>query len=159
MPANPDKRKREKLFEGMLKCYYRWKAFAEEEGLYSITIEGEEFSFFDLLDGIDTLPLRQRQALWLICIEGLKEREAAEMMGFDAPPGTTSTPVQFYKNKAIEKLVKYHDSEIFRRNANEKVRRKGKVWEKTKPIPLGAVFPGLNLVSNPAVSGEGLTGT
>ncbi len=74
MVADPVNKHRLKIFEGMLKNYYHWRAYVEQDGLYSITIEGEMFSFFDLLDGIDTLPLRQRQALWLICIEGLKER-------------------------------------------------------------------------------------
>lgn len=139
MPEKRDRR-REKIFEGILKTYHRWKCYAEQEGLYSITIEGEEFSFFDILDGIDTLPLRQRQALWLICIEGLKEREAAELMGFR----TSSTPAQFAKNEAIKKLVRYHDSPVYRRNAREKNYKKGKVWERTATIQLEDVFPGLS---------------
>ena len=139
--VDSSERHRRKLFEGMLKAYHRWKCYAEQEGLYTITVEGEEFSFFDILEGIDTLPLRQRQALWLICIEGLKEREAAELMGYE----TSSTPAQFAKNEAIKKLVRYHDSAVYRRNARARVQKKGRVWERTATIQLGGVFPGLEL--------------
>jgi hypothetical protein len=131
---------RRKIFEGLLKNYYHWRAYVEQDGLYSITIEGECFSFFDLLDGIETLPLRQRQALWLICVEGLKEREAAELMGYTG----SSTPAQMLKNEAIKKLVAYHDSPAFKEKAQKKkTNMNGKIAAKHKDIDLADVFPGM----------------
>jgi hypothetical protein len=135
----PDKH-RVKIFEGLLRHYYHWQVLAHQDGLYSITVEGEEFSFFDLLDGIETLPLRQRQALWLIVIEGMKEREAADLMGYTG----SSTPAQYQKNEAVKKLVQYHDSPAFKeRTRKKRTKLNGRVAQKHGEIDIAAVFPGL----------------
>lgn len=140
MAHAPPSKHRLRIFEGLLKHYYHWQVLARQEGLYSITIESEEFSFFDLLDGIETLPLRQRQALWLICIEGMKEREAADLMGYTG----SSTPAQYQKNEAIKKLVQYHDSASFKqRTKNKRTNTNGRVAKKYDEIDLAAVFPGM----------------
>lgn len=140
MGAYPPSKHRMRIFESILRHYYHWQVLARQEGLYAIRVEGEEFSFFDLLDGIETLPLRQRQALWLIVIEGMKEREAADLMGYQG----SSTPAQYQKNEAIKKLVQYHDSPSFREKTRDKrTKTNGRVAQKHGEIDLAVVFPGL----------------
>lgn len=111
------------VFEAILRCYARWKAFTEDEGLLYITVGGEEFCFHDLLDGIKTLPPRQRQALWLVVIEDRRETDAAKIMGFT----NGSTPVSQYKTLAIQHLYEYQlkKKEAWERHGGEEGQVRG----------------------------------
>jgi len=77
------------LLEALLKNWQSWRAILEDSGVETLVIGGEEWNFYDMLDGIKELPPRQKQALWLILIVG-------EMA------------VQ-YKDDALAKLVARHD--------------------------------------------------
>ena len=101
----PEWKRRCLLLERILRQYQQWQALYEDEGIATLTIYGEEWHFLDLLNGMNTLPPRQKLALWLIVIEDRKEVDVARMMNFSR----WSTPVQQYKNIALWKLLKYHD--------------------------------------------------
>jgi hypothetical protein len=96
-----------KILEGILKQWARWGAFVQDEGLLAITIKGEEYHYYDVLNGLETLPKRQLQAVWLICIENYREAEAAKIMGFDK----WSTPAQQYKNLGLKKLLIFQEQQ------------------------------------------------
>lgn len=91
-----------KLLENILKNYYEFKALYEETGISEICLDnGFVVNYHDILEGLDSLPPRQKQAVWLMCIEGRKEVEVARIMGFEK----WSSPVGMYKRKALRKLV------------------------------------------------------
>jgi DNA-directed RNA polymerase specialized sigma24 family protein len=91
-----------KILENILRNYYEFKALYEETGIYEITLDnGYVVNFHDILKGLDSLPPRQKQAVWLMCIEGRKEVEVAKIMGFER----WSAPVGMYKRKALRTLV------------------------------------------------------
>lgn len=100
-PLEEEYLQKRKTLEKLLKNYQLWVSVAETEGTFTLTVDGEEYHLFDLLDGIDKLPRRQRQALVLICLEDMKEIDAAKIMGFTR----WSTPTQQYKNAALDKLM------------------------------------------------------
>ena len=100
-------RHRTKLLQQLLKNYYQWKAYVEDFGLTYITIEGEEWCFYDILDGLETLPPRQKEAVILMCIEDHKEWDTAKEMGFTK----WSTPVQVYRNIGLKKLLAFHEDQ------------------------------------------------
>lgn len=90
-----------RTLEKLLKNYQLWKSTAETEGVFTVVVDGDEYHLFDILYGIDQLPRRQRQALVLICLEDLREVDAARQMGFTK----WSTPAQQYKNAALDRLM------------------------------------------------------
>ena len=104
-PEQQEFRRRKDLLKRILRNYALWQAYYEDEGLTVITIEGEEWHFLDILSGIEQLPERQRQALWLYCVEDMRQVDVAKQMGFEK----WSTPVQQYRSIALTKLVQYHD--------------------------------------------------
>lgn len=97
-------KRRVKLLGNILRNLQQWKAFVEDEGLVSITIEGEEYFIYDLEEGIDLLPKRQRQAVELMCIMDMKEADAARELGFEK----WTTPAQQYCKSGLRKLVALH---------------------------------------------------
>ena len=98
-------RRKMKILKEILKNYEQWKVLVEEHGVLSLSIDGDEYHFHDILEGIERLPPRQREALWKLCIENKKEVEVAREMGFTR----WSTPVQQYRNHGLFKLVKWHE--------------------------------------------------
>ncbi|WP_267716684.1 hypothetical protein [Streptomyces sp. CoH17] len=94
-------------FEKVLRGYQTWQAAVEDHNIDTIRVGDEEYCFYDILDGIKTLPPRQRQAFDLIVIEGKKEVQAAREMGFQR----WSTPVQQYKNIAVKKLWNFQQQQ------------------------------------------------
>ena len=91
-----------KLLENIFRNYYEFKALYEETGIYEITLDnGYVVNFHDILKGIENLTPRQKEAVWLMCIEGRKEVEVAKIMGFEK----WSAPVGMYKRKALRTLV------------------------------------------------------
>ena len=89
------------VLERVLNNYYEWKAVYASTGnpelqlLNSVTI-----NIHDILDGIDKLPPRQKQAVVLSCLENRKEVEVAKIMGFTK----WSSQVGMYKRKALKTL-------------------------------------------------------
>ena len=63
-----------------------------------LDIRGEEYCYFNMLDGMDTLTPTQRWALHLIYIEDRRDGDAAVIMG------TPNAPVRQYADRAVEKL-------------------------------------------------------
>ena len=89
------------VLEGVLKNYYEWKAVCLTTGEYDLQlINGVTINFYDILDGIDKLPPRQKEAVILSCLENRKEVEVAEIMGFKK----WSSQVGMYKRKALRTL-------------------------------------------------------
>lgn len=86
-----------------------WRAQQEDHGMSPVlcTIDGEDVYYFDLLIGIDTLPLRQRQAFELICLQGYTESAATEIL---LPNSKWSTPVQQYSDDGLKKMIAAYDA-------------------------------------------------
>lgn len=97
-------KKKIKLLGDILRNLQQWLVFVEDEGLFFITIEGEEYFVYDLLEGIEMLPKRQKEAIELMCLQDLKEAEVARRMGFTK----WTTPAQQYAKSGLRKLVAYH---------------------------------------------------
>lgn len=88
--------------ESIFRHYDKWVALYEDRGFSEITLEdGMVVNIHDILQGIDELPKRQREALILTCFMGLKEVEAAPILGFKK----WTSPVSSYKRLALRKLV------------------------------------------------------
>ena len=89
------------VLERVLNNYYEWRAVYATTGnpelqlLNSVTI-----NIHDILNGIDKLPPRQKQAVILSCLENRKEVEVAKIMGFTK----WSSQVGMYKRKALKTL-------------------------------------------------------
>jgi hypothetical protein len=97
------------LLEQILRHYYEFRSLYEREGIEEICIRGNIVNVHDLLRGIKDLPLRQRQAVVYMCIENLREVDAAQIM---LPESKWSSPVGVYKRTGLAKLVKmYYSSE------------------------------------------------
>lgn len=97
-----------RLFAKMLKHFAEWLSLVESEGLTTITVEGEEYHYLDILSAFEVLPPRQREAVWLMCIEDRSEQDVAQRMGFTSWP----TPVQQYKNFGLAKMMVYQNASI-----------------------------------------------
>jgi hypothetical protein len=97
-----------KQFARLLKNYASWVSLIESDGgPHTITLpSGQEIHYLDILDGFAILPERQRQAVWLMCVQDLSEAETAKIMGFLNWP----TPVQQYKNYGLAKLIAFQKS-------------------------------------------------
>lgn len=100
-----------KILKKILKNYQLWFSLVESEGLFFITIDGEEFFIYEMLEGITLLPKRQRQAVELICLHDMKETDAAKVMGFTK----WSEPAQQYCHTGLRKLVAYHEGKKLQR--------------------------------------------
>lgn len=103
-----------RILERVLSFYVEWRAAHETYDIEIITYRGREFHVIDVLEGIDTLPLRQREALTLTCLLGYTQDEAARLMGITG----RSAPVQQYKDAALDKML------ALRQKADHHVNRK-----------------------------------
>jgi len=100
-----------KLLESVLKHYNEFKALLEETGIDEITLDnGVVINYWDLLTGIENLPERQRLAVTLMCLEGLKETDAAKYMNY----AKWSSPAGLYKRMGLKTLVRlyYNKKEV-----------------------------------------------
>lgn len=95
-----------KILREALKHYSDFRELVAAEGESKSVIEyrGYRICFFDLEQGIEKLSKRQKEALFLHVIRDLSEKDTAQLMGFKK----WSTPVQQYTDRALEKLLKYH---------------------------------------------------
>jgi len=96
------------LLEALLKNWQSWRAILEDSGVETLVIGGEEWNFYDMLDGIKELPPRQKQALWLILIEDKRPVDVARVMFVGSKRIVGEMAVQ-YKDDALAKLVARHD--------------------------------------------------
>jgi len=89
------------LLERILNNYFEWKAVYKQTGNPDLELlNGITVNIYDILDGIDKLPPRQKQAVVLTCLENRKESEVAKIMGF----AKWSSPVGMYKRRALRTL-------------------------------------------------------
>jgi|SRR5690348_5575329 len=103
-----EKARRTAILEGLLKNWQSWRAILEDSGVETLTINGEEWNFYDMLDGIHDLPPRQRQALWLILIEDKRPVDVARLMFAGSKRIVGEMAVQ-YKDDALAKLLVRHE--------------------------------------------------
>lgn len=94
------------LLEGVLKHIHEFWELYLAEGTEELVLENgfivNIYDMKDVLGGIQDLPDRQREAVTLICINGLKEVEAASIM---LPGSKWSSPIGAYKRTGLQKLV------------------------------------------------------
>jgi hypothetical protein len=91
-----------KLLESVLKHYLEFRELFEREGIDEITLDnGYILNFHDILQGINSLPKRQKQAVLLVCLYNMREVDAAREMGFDR----WSSQVGTYKRLGLQKLI------------------------------------------------------
>jgi len=93
-----------KLLESVLKNYNEFRALYEQEGIDELTLDnGYVINIHDILSGINSLPQRQRQAVILVCIDNMKEVDAARVMKFNR----WSSQVGSYKRLGLKKLIRW----------------------------------------------------
>jgi hypothetical protein len=101
-------KRRIQLFKRIYQNYYHWRSLIESGGVSDIlAVDGEEIYIGDLMVGIETLPLRQRQAFELICLHGYTESAATAIL---LPNSRWSTPVQQYSDDGLKKMVAAYDA-------------------------------------------------
>ena len=101
-------KRRIQVFKRIYQNYYHWRSLIESGGASDIlAVDGEEIYIGDLMIGIDTLPLRQRQAFELICLQGYTESAATAIL---LPNSRCSTPVQQYSDDGLKKMVAAYDA-------------------------------------------------
>jgi DNA-directed RNA polymerase specialized sigma24 family protein len=94
--------------ERLIRHYPQFRALYESEGVEEIALDdGLVVNVHDVLRGVRGLPPRQMQALVLTCVKGLKEAEAAAIMGLTG----RASPVGLYKKIALEKLCEVWNRE------------------------------------------------
>ena len=128
-------KRRIQLFKRVYQNYYHWQSLRETGEVDDILcVDGEEIYIGDLMTGIETLPLRQRQAFELICLRGYTESAATAIL---LPNSRWSTPVQQYSDDGLRKMVAAYDQKqagTWDPNAARRKRRKA-------PPPPGADTP------------------
>lgn len=101
-------KRRIQVFKRIYQNYFHWRSLRESGEVDDILkIDGEEIYFGDLMTGIETLPLRQRQAFELICLQGYTESAATAIL---LPNSRWSTPVQQYSDDGLKKMVAAYDA-------------------------------------------------
>lgn len=89
------------ILERLLNNYMEWQEVYKKTGNPDLQLlNGVTVNIYDLMEGIDSLPPRQKQAVVLSCLENRKEVEVARIMGFQK----WSSQVGMYKRKALKNL-------------------------------------------------------
>jgi DNA-directed RNA polymerase specialized sigma24 family protein len=89
------------ILERLLNNYWEWKEIYRTTGESELKLmNGVTVNIHDILDGIESLPPRQKQAVVLSCLENRKEVEVARIMGFTK----WSSQVGMYKRKALSQV-------------------------------------------------------
>ena len=107
------------ILERLLNNYWEWKEIYRTTGNPELVLNnGVTVNIHDILDGIEKLPPRQKQAVVLSCLENRKEVEVARIMGFT----NWSSQVGRYKRKALSQVCNKINklNEIENRIINEK---------------------------------------
>lgn len=101
-------KRRTQVFKRIYQNYYHWQSLRETGEVGDIlAVDGEEIYIGDLMTGIETLPLRQRQAFELICLRGYTESAATAIL---LPHSRWSTPVQQYSDDGLKKMIAAYDA-------------------------------------------------
>jgi hypothetical protein len=101
-------KRRIQLFKRVYQNYYHWCSLRQTGSVDDVlAVDGEEIYLGDLMTGIETLPLRQRQAFELICLQGYTESAATAIL---LPNSKWSTPVQQYSDDGLKKMVLAYDA-------------------------------------------------
>lgn len=101
-------KRRVQIFKRIYQNYYHWRSLRETGEVDDIlAVSGEEVYLGDLMTGIETLPLRQRQAFELICLRGYTESAARDVL---MPASKWTTPVQQYSDDGLKKMVAAYDA-------------------------------------------------
>lgn len=101
-------KRRIQVFKRVYQNYFHWQSLRETGEVSDIlSVDGEEIYLGDLMTGIETLPLRQRQAFELICLRGYTESAATAIL---LPHSRWSTPVQQYSDDGLKKMVAAYDA-------------------------------------------------
>jgi hypothetical protein len=101
-------KRRAQVFKRIYQNYYHWQSLRETGEVSDIlAVDGEEIYISDLMTGIETLPLRQRQAFELICLRGYTESAATAIL---LPNSRWSTPVQQYSDDGLKKMIAAYDA-------------------------------------------------
>lgn len=103
-----EKAKRIAVLEGLLKNWQSWRAILEDSGIETLVVNGEEWNFYDMLDGIKDLAPREREALWLILIEDKRPVDVARRMFAGSKRVVGEMAVQ-YKDEALIKLLAWRE--------------------------------------------------
>lgn len=98
------------LLEALLMNWQSWRAILEDSGIETLVIGGEEWNFYDMLDGIKELPPRQKQALWSILILDKRPVDVARTMFAGSKKIVGEMAVQ-YKDDALAKLIARHEQQ------------------------------------------------
>lgn len=97
------------LLENVLRNYHEFRELYVREGIEEVQIEGFTVNVHDVLQGLEELPERQREAIELTCLRNMREVDAASIM---LPDSKWSSPVGAYKRTGLQKLVdKYYTRE------------------------------------------------
>lgn len=105
-----EKARKVAILEGLLRNWQSWRAILEDSGIETLVVGGEEWNFYDMLDGIKELPPRQKQALWLILIMDKRPVDVARAMFAGSKNVVGEMAVQ-YKNDALAKLMARHEQQ------------------------------------------------
>lgn len=101
-------KRRIQVFKRIYQNLYHWQSLRETGEVSDVLdVDGEEIYIGDLMTGIETLPLRQRQAFELICLRGYTESAATAIL---LPHSRWSTPVQQYSDDGLKKMVAAYDA-------------------------------------------------
>lgn len=101
-------KRRTQVFKRVYQNFYHWQSLRETGEVSDIlVVDGEEIYIGDLMVGIETLPLRQRQAFELICLRGYTESAATAIL---LPNSRWSTPVQQYSDDGLKKMIAAYDA-------------------------------------------------
>jgi hypothetical protein len=101
-------KRRTQVFKRVYQNFYHWQSLRETGEVSDIlAVDGEEIYIGDLMIGIETLPLRQRQAFELICLRGYTESAATAIL---LPNSRWSTPVQQYSDDGLKKMIAAYDA-------------------------------------------------
>lgn len=91
-----------KTLEAVLRHHQEFLELYRSTGQSELTLEGGYVvNIFDVLRGIDELPRRQRQAVKLMVLLGLREKDCARIMGLSK----WTSPASSYKREGLQKLV------------------------------------------------------
>lgn len=92
-----------RLLRELFRNLQLFRAIHEDDGLDTITIDGDSWCIYDLeyLYGeLHRLPNRQAQAIELCLVRNLREEDAARIMGV-----SPTNPVAMYASEGLKKIV------------------------------------------------------
>lgn len=97
------------LLREMFRNFQQWRADYESSGLDVLRSDGQEWSLWDVAYLVEhcvpQLPQRQREAIQLCLVQGLREQDVAVLMGINP-----NNPVASYATNGIKRLLAQIDA-------------------------------------------------